>query len=84
MRFLKTLLIALFSTASFVVGHDDHGDHDHDHQHDGDVVPLTASSFKTEIEAHPLTLVEFFAPCNYSFLYHHMLMLYNLTFFSLF
>ena len=61
--FLSLLLACL---ATVALSHGSHGhSHDHDHDHDsGDkaVYTLTSSSFAADIQEHPLTLVEFFAP----------------------
>ena len=64
---IKSLFISLLLAclAGVALSHGSHGhSHDHDHDHDGDkaVYTLTSDTFNADIQEHPLTLVEFFAP----------------------
>ena len=63
---LRSLFVSLLaaSLATAAVAHGSHG-HSHGHdEHGGDkaVSTLTESTFASDIQEHPLTLVEFFAP----------------------
>ena len=62
---MKSLFISLLLAclSSVALSHGDHS-HGHDHGDSGDksVYPMTSATFAADIQEHPLTLVEFFAP----------------------